>query len=642
MRYGMFSAAVAATCLCVAAQSQTPDGMKERWCAVGSRVCELMADAAQDIGETSSEFGAQLKSVTELFGVEWPEGSSSEYVKTVGNIRAVNTPANLDKLDAALDELNVKPIMVEAEIRLVEAGREALDASGYFDTNRVDGAEVFASITKRDDVKILESVRATTHSGEELVIKHLTEFIYPSDFDVQLSYGAAQGTNAEASVFATVEPQSFTMHEAGLVVHMTPNVPDVGGQIEVVKFMIRLVDEPEWKDFGAKAKWTGAATYDLPMEQPFFPVRLDVDASFEVASGRTMVFGGVDDPRKHKAGRFVLAFVTLRLVNVDGSASAVRAVPGRFVKRRMYEDEEMESRTYLYAPAGYACALCCGEKVAITPKEIVERVAEREKEWKEFFYSCANVEWPEGSGLRLSKTLRTLWVKNTTENLEKLDRTLREMYCDCSIVETDFRIFDVGREALKEAGYFDTNRVDGAELLARLSKSGDAKLVSAPRVVTFKGEKAVVKGVTEYVYPTDYDVYAELQNSSSDSLPTIQSGVPAAAVEPQSFMMREAGIIVEVTPDVSDDGNSIFMKFDVNLVGEPEWKDFGAKAKWSGAATYDLPMEQPFFPVRLEVDSWVSFKPGCTQVFGGGRDRQKGGGEDRFILLFVTPRLLNR
>lgn len=104
-------------------------------------------------------------------------------------------------------------------------------------------------------------------------------------------------------------------------------------------------------------------------------------------------------------------------------------------------------------------------------------------------------------------------------------------------------------------------------------------------------------------------------------------------------MMREVGSLVEVTPSLTDDGKMIDLAFEAQLVGEPEWKDYGVKAKLKGAATYDLPMEQPFFPVRVAADTKVSIRPGATFVVGGGADRRKGD-EDKFVLLFVTPRLV--
>ena len=80
---------------------------------------------------------------------------------------------------------------------------------------------------------------------------------------------------------------------------------------------------------------------------------------------------------------------------------------------------------------------------------------------------------------------------------------------------------------------------------------------SAPKVLARPGEEATIKVETEYIYPTDYVV--QLQSSSSggsgNSGGSSQSAIPAV-VEPQSFQMREVGVILQVTPTLTDDGTA--------------------------------------------------------------------------------------
>ena len=144
----------------------------------------------------------------------------------------------------------------------------------------------------------------------------------------------------------------------------------------------------------------------------------------------------------------------------------------------------------------------------------------------------------------------------------------------------------------------------------------------------------------EYIYPTDYYVNHAVSSQTDGSNTVYGVDSAGAAAEPQSFTMRETGTIVQITPSLTADGNFIDIDLNTQLVGEPEWKDYGAKAKWKGMATYDLPMEPPFFPVRATTDAKVSMRPGATYVFGGGADRRKGD-EDKFVFIFVTPRLID-
>ena len=582
------------------------------------------------------------KSALGLLGVDWPEGSSILHMKTTGTINVRNTPDNLAKFEKILDEFALKSFNVEIDTRFVETGRAALEAVGYFDTNRVDAAVLQERLIERQDAKLLESVRVVTRPGEEVVGKHVKEIIYPTDFEVQLKHNIASSTNTAALLSATVEPQSFTMREIGSIVQVTPTVSDTADLIDL-EFRADLVGEPEWKDYGAKAKWEGAATYDLAMEQPLIPVRAIVDTKVSVRPGRTLVFGGVTDSRRANENKFVLVFVTARLVDCDGGNCVP---PSRRLSdpevRRKFESDGMESWTFYYQPSFIEAMRAYSDPDAKpkTKEEKAAEVAENERGWKEFFTEGAGVEWPEGSSLHKLRSLNRIWVKNTPENLAKVAKVWASSFNDGKNIELDIRYISADRKALSDVGYFGTNRVNAAVLQDRLMAHGGARLLESPRLVTRPGEETVCKGVMEYIYPTDYYVNHAVSSQTDGSNTVYGVDSAGAAAEPQSFTMRETGTIVQITPSLTDDGNLIDIELYTYLVGEPEWKDYGAKAKWKGAATYDLAMEQPFFPVRASTDTKVSMRPGATYVFGCGADRRKGD-EDKFVFIFVTPRLID-
>ena len=558
-------------------------------------------------------------SVFELLGVDWPEGSSIKRIKSLGTMTVHNTPGNLSKFERILDEFELGIAQIELDVRFVSAGRAALEAVGYFDTNRVDAAVLQERLMARDDVKLLEAPRIVTRPGEDAVVKHVKEIIYPTNYDVQLNHNAAALTNA-AALFATVEPQAFTMRTIGSIVQVTPTLTDDWELIDL-ELNVQLVGEPEWKDYGAKAKGEGAATYDLPMEQPFIPV-FSADTKVSIRPGRTIVLGGVTDFRRKNADNFTLAFITARVLNGVGEVYAPRVEKGSSHEvRRRFEAEGMAS-----------------EKPK-TAQENAEEVAETEKFWREWFTLASGADWPEGAAVHELKGLNRIWVKNTPTNLVKIANTLEEVYGN-ALVEFDLRYVEAGRKALSEVGYFGTNRVNAAVLLERLMARDDARLLEAPRVITRPGEEAFLKGVLEYIYPTDYYVNHACTSQAVGTNTVYGSDSAGAAVEPQCFTMREVGTFVQVTPTLTADGKVIDIELDAQLVGEPEWKDYGAKAKWKGAATYDLTMEQPFFPVRASADTKIGVRPGSTCVFGGGADRRKGD-EDKFVLIFVTPRLVD-
>ena len=605
----------------------------------------MSLDDDAEIWLKKGDYEDSFASALNVLGVDWPEGSSIVYVKTAGTLNVRNTPDNLAKFEKILDEFALKSFNVEIDTRFVETGRAALEAVGYFDTNRVDAAVLQERLMERQDAKLLESVRVVTRPGEEVVGKHVKEIIYPTDFDVQLKHNIASSTNAAALLSATVEPQSFTMREVGSIVQVTPTVTDVADLIDL-ELNVQLTSEPEWKDYGAKAKWEGAATYDLAMEQPLIPVRASVDTKVSVRPGRTLVFGGATDSRRANEDKFVLVFVTARLVDCADSefVPSSRRLSDPEVRRK-FESDGMESWTFFYRLSFDCCMMRAYPDPDAKPKTKEEKaaeVAEDERGIKEWFTEAAGVEWPEGSSLHKLRSLNRLWIKNTPENLAKVAKLWTNIHNDgyCRNIEFDIRYMSADRKTLSEVGYFGTSRINAAVLQNRLMAHGGARLLESPRLVTRPGEETVCKGVMEYIYPTDYYVNHAVSSQTDGSNTVYGVDSAGAAAEPQSFTMRETGTIVQITPSLTADGNFIDIDLNTQLVGEPEWKDYGAKAKWEGAATYDLPMEQPFFPVRATTDAKVSMRPGATYVFGGGADRRKGD-EDKFVFIFVTPRLID-
>ena len=153
----------------------------------------------------------------------------------------------------------------------------------------------------------------------------------------------------------------------------------------------------------------------------------------------------------------------------------------------------------------------------------------------------------------------------------------------------------------------------------------------------------MTKAVTEYIYPTDFDLKIEspvsTNSQSSASADSLHSqNCVLSAVEPTMFTMREVGAIVDITPTLADDCRLVDIVLKVQFVSDPIWKDYGVKAPPATPSRYDLPMEQPFFPVR-SVDVKTAVKPGQTAVFVGGGLSQKESG-NKTLLVFVTLNLV--
>ena len=152
--------------------------------------------------------------------------------------------------------------------------------------------------------------------------------------------------------------------------------------------------------------------------------------------------------------------------------------------------------------------------------------------------------------------------------------------------------------------------------------------------------------------------------------------------------MREVGVILQVTPTLTDDGNVVDLELNTQVVDEPTWKNYGMRIPFTGNTSagqlnidigdgpfasqgytpsasvmerivtryweavanmfenlsggnqsityYDAPMEQPFFHVR-SVDSKISVYPGATIVMGGLITEQRKAMDDKIPFLGDIP-----
>lgn len=213
---------------------------------------------------------------------------------------------------------------------------------------------------------------------------------------------------------------------------------------------------------------------------------------------------------------------------------------------------------------------------------------------------------------------------------------------------------------------------DVSMILHMLSQRTDTDLLSAPKVVTKSSQQAVIKVVTEYIYPQDYDVTIESSGSSGGGW---NSGGGSggtsqilAMVEPQNFTMREVGVILDVTPEITAEGQLINLELKPQVVDEPIWHDYGMKVPKANNSTsggldpmalldrteeeierilglnqtleeqqyYSVPMEQPFFHVR-SIDTHISIYNGATVVMGGLITEERKAMDDKVPFLGDIP-----
>lgn len=200
---------------------------------------------------------------------------------------------------------------------------------------------------------------------------------------------------------------------------------------------------------------------------------------------------------------------------------------------------------------------------------------------------------------------------------------------------------------------------DISMILHMLCQRSDTDVLSAPKVTTKSGQEAIMKVVTEYIYPSEFNVQISQQGNGGGGYGGQGgTGEPVAIVEPQNFTMREVGVILQVVPEVSSEGQMINLTMKPQVVSEPVWKNYGTKLPktvYEGttgildptglAATpvpkteyVELPMEQPFFTVR-SVETQLLVYNGATVVMGGLITEQRKTMEDKIPLLGDIPYL---
>lgn len=241
------------------------------------------------------------------------------------------------------------------------------------------------------------------------------------------------------------------------------------------------------------------------------------------------------------------------------------------------------------------------------------------------------VTWPKGSHAEADSDTQTIKVTNTAENLLKLvkNRTVWK-----GPIETDARFIEADRTTLDALGLTTTTRVEDADaILEELLKRDDARLLEAFHFISRNGQETVAKKVIRYRYPTEFEIIADTTASASNAVP---DSMRAMAVEPQNFEEKEVGVQIQLVSELYEDTSLINIMLTAEVVGEPVWKDYGMKAPHPKTGTYDLPMEQPFFPsCSCSINTGMPIGR-TVMVMMGGLSDEKEDRPGKAILLFLT------
>ncbi len=313
---------------------------------------------------------------------------------------------------------------------------------------------------------------------------------------------------------------------------------------------------------------------------------------------------------------------------------------------------------------------------------------DQQSDWKSFFRDLG-VNWPEGSSIQHMPTIGKLVVMNTSENLSTLETVLAVLNVTPRQVEIEARFVEVMQSDLESMGFewilnnnwqmLENKQDAGLPLEARrrivmqrgnfnsgfdylnqtgvggntpvadtlltvssvltnpelsmvlhmLSQRKSTDLLSAPKVVTKNGSEATIKVITEYIYPTEF---------TTDPATFSDFGVlqTPPVTTPGAFETREVGVILQVVPDVTPDGQMINLTLAPQVVSEPIWKNYGSTYTDADGQLQNINMEQPFFPVR-SISTSIQIYNGATVVMGGMITEIRQTNEDKTPILGDLP-----
>ena len=200
-------------------------------------------------------------------------------------------------------------------------------------------------------------------------------------------------------------------------------------------------------------------------------------------------------------------------------------------------------------------------------------------------------------------------------------------------------------------------RVDMTVILHMLAQRSDTDMLSSPKVVARSGMEAMIKVVTEWIYPTEFDIteleeadtnYDNNNTSVTGGGVNVQAPPVKFAVEPQSFETKDVGVSLNVMPEVSQEGQMINLSVNPKVVEYLGDFEYGMQVPYiqysmtggivTGAEVqyYRVSMPQPKFHVR-ELSTYLSVYNGATVVMGGLITETRKSFEDKIPLLGDLP-----
>jgi type II secretory pathway component GspD/PulD (secretin) len=265
-------------------------------------------DFSEITGDADSMKAANLnlKVFFSEMGVEWPEGSSIEYIPAIGKMVVRNTRTNLEVLEKVIKILQIQPVQIEIKVSFVSFDSTQIAALGPGGAN----LESLVKLWKNGKGTLLAEPAVLTQSGQQATTKGVTECVYPTEFTV---VPCSTNTNSVATC-SVVEPGSFETREVGAILDVLPELSPNGEMINIT-LSPELVEPPVWEEYGGKYTDSNGNLQQAHMPQPFFHT-YSLQTNIIIEDGYTALISGAMPSRDGK--QMVYAFLTANLINIRG------------------------------------------------------------------------------------------------------------------------------------------------------------------------------------------------------------------------------------------------------------------------------------------------------------------------------------
>lgn len=204
-----------------------------------------------------------------------------------------------------------------------------------------------------------------------------------------------------------------------------------------------------------------------------------------------------------------------------------------------------------------------------------------------------------------------------------------------NLVVADLRLIemtDQAAEGLFRGGLARVFTVDEATLAALrvMLTNGTARTAGRMRLATLSGQNAEVKGIAECRYANDYEEMGWTAPAAPAGTNAAASGrIPGGqAVKPASFETRDVGFILNLTPVVAPDGETLHLTLLPQTVQCPFFRDIQAVGPGG-----EVRVQQPEFWVTT-VASAVAVRNGDTILLSAVTPPGNEG--DKIVLFLLT------